>query len=76
MINAKAKPLLVALDQVKKGTAILIVGKDGFAVVPAIHEVVASLFGPLTTAWRARHWQIPSDEAAERRLGPFYAQAT
>jgi hypothetical protein len=61
VIDAKAKALLIALDQVKEGAAILIVGKDHFAVVPAIHEVVASLFGPLTMAWHARHLPAPSN---------------
>ena len=47
--------LLIAADQVQEVLAVLAVGQHRFAVMPAVHEVVAGGRRLLKLAWRAGH---------------------
>jgi hypothetical protein len=55
IVKAKAKPVPVASDQVQEGALIGVVGKNGLAVVVAVHQMVAGLPGPLEETGQTRH---------------------
>src|SRR5262249_15479073 len=52
---ARAPAPAPAHQQGEEGGAVVVVGKGGFAVVAAVHEVVAGSFSPLLARWRGSH---------------------
>ena len=54
MKEPKRKPVAVLGHQVKKRAPIIVIGEYRSPIVPTIHEVEATFFGPLQRAWAAR----------------------
>ena len=65
--------LLIADDQVEEVAAVLDIGKDRFAVMAAIHEVVAGGRRLLKLAWRAGHGRPLSLLGYQPTISPFSA---
>src|SRR5437899_2372033 len=63
--------LLIADNQIQEVAAVRAVGKDGFAVMAAIHEVVAGGRRLLKLAWRAGHARPLSILGYQPTVSPF-----
>jgi hypothetical protein len=73
VVEAHPKTCFVAGNQFKEAAAIGVVGKDGFTIVAAIHEVVTAGGAVLVSAWCAGHRDLPQTGAAFVD-GPVYPQ--
>src|SRR5947207_250680 len=61
VIKPQGETLAVAGEQPEKITAVLVVGEDGFAVMAAVHDMVAGGIGPLLAAGSAGHGSALGD---------------
>src|SRR5262249_46735680 len=59
MVEPECESLSIACDQGEEGAVIFIVAEDCLSVVPPIHQVVASLLGPLIATWHSWHGKPP-----------------